>query len=425
MSKMDQARPEEIQHEIQSSNLPSVELDYDLSEELRQEAESSESASLEQNHTPINTLEPIETQLVQPAPPSHWIRTWLSMRLTTSETQIKTRPTSSIRSPQKISNENKSTETRAPEAIQSASSTWPFWSRVPTTKPESKSQFEPGNGGLSTEPQILVNMLPKNSTKAIEIDESFKPEISNSIDAETKSFQVGATEIKMTHQTLAQSQNPASNLLLPLLNSSYQVSETPSPSEKIARLFWFRQKPTTPHVYLSNEFPKLKRALAIGIHGLFPAPLLRTVIGQPTGTSIRFANHAAEAIRRWSVKNGSSGCEIQKIALESEGKILDRVEKLWKFLLDQIHEVRTSEFTLVACHSQGVPVAVMLVAKLLEFGAISTCRIGICAMGNYFLNEIKTVLTNPCSWRFVRTIFLLQVQTINWLYCRAFRFSKP
>ena len=35
---------------------------------------------------------------------------------------------------------------------------------------------------------------------------------------------------------------------------------------------------------------------------------------------------------------------------------------------------------MVACHSQGVPVAIMLVAKLIAFGCLNASRVGICAM---------------------------------------------
>jgi hypothetical protein len=109
------------------------------------------------------------------------------------------------------------------------------------------------------------------------------------------------------------------------------------------------------------------------------------VIGQPTGTSIRFANHAAEAIRRWTDAHGSVDCDIEKVALEGEGKIAERVDNLWKLLLNWIDHVRKADFILVACHSQGVPVAIMLVAKLIEFGVISSGRIGVCAMAGVSL----------------------------------------
>jgi hypothetical protein len=144
--------------------------------------------------------------------------------------------------------------------------------------------------------------------------------------------------------------------------------------QHITRLFLPSHNGPPRHVFLSKDHPKIRKALAIGIHGLFPAPFLRTVIGQPTGTSIRFANHAAA--------NGYE-CDIEKVALEGEGRISERVDSLWKLLLNWIDHVRNADFILVACHSQGVPVAVMLVAKLIEFGVVSSTKIGVCAMGEY------------------------------------------
>ena len=109
------------------------------------------------------------------------------------------------------------------------------------------------------------------------------------------------------------------------------------------------------------------------------------MIGQPTGTSIKFANHASEAIRRWTDAHGSVDCDIEKVALEGEGKIAERVDNLWKLLLNWIDHVRKADFILVACHSQGVPVAIMLMAKLIEFGVVSAGRIGVCAMAGVSL----------------------------------------
>ena len=116
-----------------------------------------------------------------------------------------------------------------------------------------------------------------------------------------------------------------------------------------------------------------------GVHGYFPAPLIRSVLGQPTGTSIRFAEGAASAIQRWSEGQGYS-CQIEKVALEGEGKIIERVDLLWKLLLNWIDNVRRADFVMVACHSQGVPVSMMLIAKLIDFGCVRDARIGVCAM---------------------------------------------
>jgi hypothetical protein len=102
-------------------------------------------------------------------------------------------------------------------------------------------------------------------------------------------------------------------------------------------------------------------------------------LGQPTGTSIRFANGAASAIQRWAQNHGSS-CEVEKVALEGEGKIAERIDLLWKLMLNWIEHIRKADFVMIACHSQGVPVAICLVAKLISFGCVNAARIGICAM---------------------------------------------
>lgn len=103
------------------------------------------------------------------------------------------------------------------------------------------------------------------------------------------------------------------------------------------------------------------------------------MLGHPTGTSIRFANSAADAIKRWT-KNRGYPCDVEIVALEGEGKITDRVDILWKLMLKWVENIRKADFVIIACHSQGVPVAVMLVAKLIAFGCTGQSRIGICAL---------------------------------------------
>ena len=103
------------------------------------------------------------------------------------------------------------------------------------------------------------------------------------------------------------------------------------------------------------------------------------MLGQPTGTSIKFAESAANAIQQWTRERGYSS-EIEKIALEGEGKIEERVELLWNLMLNWLEDIRKADFILVACHSQGVPVAMMLISKLIAFGCVNGVRIGVCAM---------------------------------------------
>ncbi|KAK8015706.1 hypothetical protein PG991_008594 [Apiospora marii] len=178
---------------------------------------------------------------------------------------------------------------------------------------------------------------------------------------------------------------PTPNLLLPSFRNTYQMQQNPSILKQITQLLLRAQQPPPRHVYLVKEPPRIKKAVAIGVHGLVPTSWTRAVIGAPTGTSLKFANHGAEAIRRWANTHGCADCEIENVALNYEGKIGDRVDKLWLVLLNWIEHIRNADLILLACHSQGVPVGVMLVAKLLELGVIPTARIGICAMAGVCL----------------------------------------
>ena len=176
------------------------------------------------------------------------------------------------------------------------------------------------------------------------------------------------------------------NLLLPSFSGTYKLKENPSIIQQITQLLLRTHQPSAKHVYLTKETPRIKKALAIGVHGLYPANYLRPMIGQPTGTSIKFANHAAEAVRRWADSHGCEDCEIEKVALEGEGRIGERVENLWKLLLNWIDDIRNADLILIGCHSQGVPVSIMLLAKLVELGVVTTAKVGVCAMGEFSLS---------------------------------------
>jgi hypothetical protein len=181
-----------------------------------------------------------------------------------------------------------------------------------------------------------------------------------------------------------QLQNVVPNLVLPSFNETFTIQEMPSLLQSLSRLINYNRFKEEKHLQRVRDVPKLKSALAIGVHGYFPAPLIRTVLGQPTGTSIKFADMAAKAIRRWTESRGYS-CEVKTAALEGEGRIAERVDVLWKLLLNWIDEIRKADFVMIACHSQGVPVGVALVAKLVEFGCVNSAKIGICAMAGVSL----------------------------------------
>jgi hypothetical protein len=276
-----------------------------------------------------------------------------------------------------------------PTTEPTAGSTWAFWSTDATKKGPKPTEDLKDSGQLviageasQSHPEPAKITTVKDEKKSSRSTKRGRP-ASVEVDELPRSLaQVAPTSsIATPSQSPAPAKTAPPNLLIPSVKSTYHLVENASILQQIARLLLHGQQRPVKHVFLAQDPPKFKKALAIGIHGLFPAPLLRTVIGQPTGTSIRFANHAAAAIRRWGDQHGCVDCEIEKVALEGEGKIAERVDNLWKLLLNWIDHVRKADFIMIACHSQGVPVALMLVAKLIEFGVVCTGKIGVCAMG--------------------------------------------
>jgi len=347
-----------------------------------------------------DTSESLPDNAVAPTPTTSWFGLW-------SLTAPSTVPTAQV--PVKVVADETDTAMEdvtvaQPSTGPAKGSTWAFWSTdtpKKTGKPTVESE-ESGELAITGEPSQTHPEPAKTST--IKDDKKNKPK---------KRVRPASVEVEEPAKKLAQvetvlakvtpSQSPASakvspgNLLIPSVKSTYHLVENPSILQQVTRLLIRGEQRPVKHVFLTKDPPKIKKALAIGIHGLFPAPLLRTVIGQPTGTSIRFANHAAAAIRRWGDKHGCQDCEIEKVALEGEGKIAERVDNLWKLLLNWIDHIRKADFIMIACHSQGVPVALMLVAKLIELGVVSTGKIGVCAMGksSFFRLSVMQTETDP------------------------------
>lgn len=144
------------------------------------------------------------------------------------------------------------------------------------------------------------------------------------------------------------------------------------------------------HLYRSTGLRILQKkksvakVVVIGVHGFLPIKFVRTIIGEPTGSSISFVHSAAHVVERWM--DESTPYTIQTIALEGEGKITDRVKKLCTLLENWKELVAESDFVFMAAHSLGVPVAMHVFAEMLtrwkaEGMALGQKKLGFLSMG--------------------------------------------
>lgn len=114
----------------------------------------------------------------------------------------------------------------------------------------------------------------------------------------------------------------------------------------------------------------IKKVLIIGVHGFFPTRMIRPLIGEPTGTSIKFANEAEKAVWRWAKKE-KLDISVQKLALEKEGKIFERVEFFYEVMKKWKKDVDSADYIYFAAHSQGCPVSILLLSRLIEDAVFS------------------------------------------------------
>lgn len=136
----------------------------------------------------------------------------------------------------------------------------------------------------------------------------------------------------------------------------------------------------------------IRKVAILGIHGWYPRKALRTVIGEPTGTSQKFCDEMDLALKEYLDMHQKilDPEDIVKIPLEGEGKVLERVELLYQNLVRNHgwrRAVQDADLVLVATHSQGTPTSILLVARLIEEGLLrvqeddpTMQRIGILTM---------------------------------------------
>jgi len=168
--------------------------------------------------------------------------------------------------------------------------------------------------------------------------------------------------------------------------------------------------PTTPqtahpvHVTQEAERPEIaqaKHAIIIGIHGWFPRPSLLKLIGEPTGTSSKFAEMTYSALKA----HLGSSVDVRVFAMSQQGRVEARVEGLFAHLKRYRDEFQRADVVLFAAHSQGVVVATHVLSQLLDHRILDTSitRVGLLAMAGICHGPFPHLRTNPVIKYFERS----------------------
>ncbi|WRT69904.1 uncharacterized protein IL334_006895 [Kwoniella shivajii] len=113
----------------------------------------------------------------------------------------------------------------------------------------------------------------------------------------------------------------------------------------------------------------VRRVVVIGVHGWFPAKMLNSVIGEPTGTSMKFASMMGQAVKQFFDEKGVDDLRLTLMPLEGEGTIDSRAylsNPAW------INDLRRADAIFFAAHSQGCIVTTHLISRMIAQGHIRT-----------------------------------------------------
>ncbi|KAH7882583.1 hypothetical protein F5I97DRAFT_1939240 [Phlebopus sp. FC_14] len=119
------------------------------------------------------------------------------------------------------------------------------------------------------------------------------------------------------------------------------------------------------------------RVVVIGVHGWFPGAVMRTVLGEPTGTSSKFVNRVVQALDQFQERHKVKFTKVTGIPLEGEGTINRRVERLYQNLTankEWMDDLREADAIFIATHSQGSVVSTHLLDRLIAHRHIRTAR---------------------------------------------------
>ena len=254
--------------------------------------------------------------------------------------------------------------------------TWSFWSRYKSDDNDNDNVAERSRSQSAARHSSKSDTPPRVTTVENNLGPA-APKYGNPLantyipyDAETITNESHETMSGQIADPVADEEEQEPNIVVPsfdilpqksLWNSFYDMigSRNSNPQKYV-----YRTDPKYKLNALTDHNRKPLRVLIVGVHGFFPLKMLRTFIGQPTGTSMKFITEAESVVKKY-FKEKSIPIEISKISLEREGEIFDRVDFFFDVMRRYAREINDSDFIYFVSHSQGCPVTIILLARLI------------------------------------------------------------
>ena len=145
------------------------------------------------------------------------------------------------------------------------------------------------------------------------------------------------------------------------------------------------------------------KIVVIGVHGWFTQSIFKNMIGEQTGTSAKFAAMQTDSIRRHFLEAGLelNPEAITAISLQGDGKVADRVDRLFSELISRpnwVNDLKNADAIFLSAHSQGAVVATQLLARLIEQRQVRPehtriCLLAMCGIHHGPFAHLKSSIT--------------------------------
>ncbi|CCK68796.1 uncharacterized protein KNAG_0B03540 [Huiozyma naganishii CBS 8797] len=264
--------------------------------------------------------------------------------------------------------------------------TWTLWGKRTDTVPNLNESSKNGQDNKATEVEVtaptnslskevkdmsIVNKLIPHNPDAVLIKDSS----TTTKDVENDGTDNNINEV-VNDPNVSEEPEQSVNIVVPEFEILPKKSVWSSMSSLIhgtntnPQKYLYRVSPYSKLQELSDAGKRPIKVLLVGVHGFFPKKMFRTFIGEPTGTSTKFVNEAERVVLDY-FKEKSTQIEVSKIALEKEGEIFERVDYFYEIMKKWVKAINNADLIYFVSHSQGCPVTIILLAKLIETGIIN------------------------------------------------------
>lgn len=216
--------------------------------------------------------------------------------------------------------------------------------------------------------------------------------------------------------------------VLPELSENFRVITLSTKLRLFGEAMLYGEKTSEKHLYTStmrsidSKRKRLAKVVVISLHSFLPTKFAKLILGQSTGSALKFSKLALDAINGWLDENTLKLGHMRVISLEGFGTINCRVEKSYELLKNWVEDINEADFVFFVANSVASPALILLAHKVIhsEIFSLSQKKVGLLSiaganLGPYAGLDAKVVIRayNQSENEIINELFELQKSTSN------------